>query len=728
MQLRSKEEAILYFGGIFPEYVRNATYQQAAVPAAQGIFTRQERQHLKNEYALNLLDPRVLQIDGSHYLAEPQLQKKYLDFCQRTKQQWLATQAESGSDEYVKKINASLNGVLGTEQIKRGALATFADVLADPFEPRVWQSYLSALPLLVKNDPKLDVGKIAPELNLLAALKPVYAETPQLLAPVVVSLLGPDELFDQAIGSRPELKASDNYLFYQPSRLLALVLAYFAPKDTQAAEHALLTLLLNQARHVLRGDLLSQPGYFPGSPNKNQAAAAFFADHPELTVLGFPVNSSGELDRILTDFAINSSLVQDLGQQTAFGSSAAFCSTQVCPTNLLTQADLDTLDQAVKTSELTEVQARLNAAGYQRLTTYLSTGTNLLAEQKSLLLTTLQKMASSSYQPHLSPRSHKDPGKKEAWQQAVNEKGSQESQQTASSSQPASPGGGGKIGLSGGDVFELNQRYFDQLSKSGQSQQKNRAEQMARQLLALTSDAVREAQVEFPGIDYSKYGGRLQQLKYQLRPARPLPPLRLELSKLQRDLAKNSKIEWYRRHYAFPERLDMAHISQKKQPSSELDVYVDVSGSISSRQLSKILSVLRQTALEGQSFSVRLFANTLADPVFFRARRSAFAGDFARLQEQLAHFSSSGTDLRPVFEAIVSQPQATHVIISDFCFELADLTEYQRRLRTSKVIFMNLYRSNEERMYQNQMPAIQQLVRQQPRNLKLLSLANYTLN
>ena len=731
MQLRSKEEATIYFDSIFPQYVKNASYQRAAVTSAHAIFTQNELKILRNKYSLNLLDPRILKIDGQHYFKENGFQEKFADFCQRTSEQRARLQQASTAGRYLQRVRRSLKGVASTEQIKHsGAIATLDDVLADPFEPRVWESYFSALPLLVQNDPMVETGKITPELNILAALTPIYAETPQFARGCAVSLLGPEQLFEKQVFYSSERSVGDNYLFYSPSRLLALCLAYFS-NDTSAAkrniEHALLTLLLQEARHVLRGDLLSQPGYFPGSPNKNQQAAAFFADHPAATVLGFPVASSGELDDILADFNINTSLLHDLGPGTAFGGSEALCCTQVCARNIATRVDLDSLNAALSQPEFAKEKSQLKDAGYQRSDTFLSSNSRLLLQQKSWLFAMLQKMYTAWYKPDLPPRVQKLDKKTENGKRAVNENSGQQRQQNNSGEQNPTPGGGGKVGLNGGDIFELNQRYFDDLGKAGESTKQNQADQMVRKLLSMVNEALREAQVEFPQIDYSKYGGQLKQLKFRFTKARPLPPLRLKLRQVRKDLASANKVEWYRRHYAFPERLDMAHISHKKNYSTDVCCYLDVSGSISSLQLSQVLSVIKQTVAEDRTLTVRLFASDLGEPIHFGAGKKVFNRDFSRLKRQLEHFPSSGTDLQPVFGDIVDTPQTLHIIISDFCFDSSDLVSYQQKIKQKKIIFINLYSKGEQRHYNNQMPLIERLAKQNPTEMRILALKDYTL-
>lgn len=729
MQLRDKEEAILYFGNLFPQYVKTACYQRAAVESARTIFTQEELKMLKADYSVNLLDQRVLKIEPQHYLKEKELQDKFADFRRRTSEHWFEYQKNSRALQYLKTVQKSRGQVDSTEQIKHGgSIATFADVLADPFEPVVWRSYLSALPLLVKNDPEIEMGKIAPELNVLAALTPVYAETPAMESPCAVSLLGAEQIFTASKQSTLEETVSDNFLFYSPSRLLAVCLAYFdGPQDQIRSEHAVLTFLLHEARHILRGDLLTQPGYVPGSPNRNQQFAAFFADHPNVTVLGFPVLSSGGLDSIITDFNINSSLLNDLGTNVLFGGSRALCSTQVVSQNLLTKADIDLLNTAIRQPKFEAEKQQLNSFGFQRIESFLSNNSILLLKQKGLILNLLQKMHQVSYQPHLPPRAQKEDAQKEAHQNALNENSSQEQQQMTTGTSPASLGGGGKVGLSGGDIFEINQRFFDQLTNSSESQSKNKAEHMARQLLGLANEAFREAQVEFPEIDYSKSGGQLKQLQYRLSKTRPLPPLRLKLRKLRKDLAVGNKIEWYRRHYAFPERLDMAHIARKKSYRTEICVYLDVSGSVSTKQVSKVLSVIKATVAQDQSLSVCLFAAELGEKVHFRAGKRYFEHDFAKLKQQLSHFPSSGTDLQPVFQDIFDTAEAVHVIISDFCFDRSDLISYQQRLKQRQVIFMNNYNKEEQKRYSNQMPLIEQIVRQKPQNMKVLTLKDYSI-
>jgi len=730
MQVRSKEEAISYFEIIFPQYVKTASYQKAAIESAQSIFTQTELKTLKAKYAINLLDQRVLKIDPRHYLQEKELQDKYADFCQRTNEHWFQAQKNSRAEQYLKIVSRSRQTVPTTAEIKHtGAIATFDDLLADPFDPVVWRSYLSALPLLVKNDPAINVGKIAPELNVLAALTPVYAESPAMVTPCAVSLLGPKQVFGQDTGFISEKSVGDNYLFYSPSRVLALCLAYFNGQQARVqSEHALLTFLLHQARHILRGDLLTQPGYVPGSPNKNQQAAAFFADHLEVTVLGFPVLTSGDLDSIIADFNINSSLINDLGANVFFGGSQALCQTQVTKQNIITQADLANMYQALHQQDFENEFQEIKSAGYQRSSSFLSDNTILLVKQKNFVLNLLQKMYQKSYHPNLPPRPQRESAQKQAHKNAENQNSSQEQQQTKVGTEPASPGGGGKVGLTGGDIFEINQRFFEQLANSSNSQQRNQAEQMARQLLSIASEAYRQAQIEFPEIDYTKSGGQLKQLKYRLVKSRPLPPLRLKLRKLQKDLATDNKIEWYRRHYAFPNRLDMAHIAKKKNYRTQIRVYIDASGSISVERLSQVLSMIKETVAQGQSLSVLLFASDLGEVVHFRAGKKYFERDFAKLKQQLAHFSSSGTDLRPVFQDVVDTAQAVHLIISDFCFARTDLTEYQRQLKERQVVFMNVYQKSEQKRYRNQMPLIKQLVRQAPKMLKVLALKDYVIS
>lgn len=729
MQLRDKEEAILYFDNIFPQYVRTACYQRAAIESAHSIFTHEELRVLKADYSLNLLDQRVLKIQPKHYLKEEELQNKFADFCQRTNEHWFEYQKNSSTDQYLKTVQESREKVSSTEQIKHsGAIATFADVLADPFEPLVWRSYLSALPLLIKKDPEIEMSKIAPELNILAALTPVYTESPAMAAPCAVSLLGPDQIFENNKHFAFEQADSGNFLFYSPSNLLALCLAYFdGPQDQKKGEHAVLTFLLHEARHILRGDLLTQPGYVPGAPNKNQQAAAFFADHPEVTVLGFPVLSSGDLDSIIADFNINSSLLNDLGPKVMFGGSQALCSTQVIAQNLATKSDADSLNLAVRQSGFETEKEQVHSFGYQRIESFLSDNTILLVKQKIIVLNLLEKMSQTSYSPHLPPRAQKEEAQKEANQNAVKENSSQQQQQTTSGTRPASAGGGGKVGLSSGEIFEINQRFFDQLANSAESQLKNRADQMARNLLSVTNEAFREAQIEFPEIDYSKSGGQLKQLEYRLVKSRPLPPLRLKLRKLRKDLTVDSKIEWYRRHYAFPDRLDMAHIARKKNYRTAICVYLDVSGSISTKQLSKVLSVIEESVAQDQSLLVRLFANDLGEEVHFRAGRHYFGRDFVKLKQQLSRFPSSGTDLRPVFRDIFETAETVHIIISDFCFDRSDLVAYQQKLKQRQVIFINNYNEKEQKRYDNQVPLIKQLIRQEPKNMKILALKDYSI-
>ena len=636
---------------------------------------------------------------------------------------------------YEEVVKASLQPVAGTNEIRRtGAIATIDDVLNDPLEPLVWESYIRSLPIIAENDPSYDFKRIVIELNLLSSIDTICANSPEFEAPAAVTQVSPAEM----LSDNPHVDLSHNYLMYNPVTLIPLILAPFAC-DTQhnleQIEHLLVTIFLHEARHIFRGDLLNTHGYDPSSPSRNKALTAMFDSDPLKTCYGFPFNSSGSLDNILADININMSLEEDLGPQVAFGGSNLARSTIVHGANPTVKVSLKALNHTL-TTEKTLQQETVQLTSdprYHRPETYLYDTNVLLLKQKLLWCKMYDADAKNPLRKNIKAQAQMNAnGKKPGQKQGSGSSSSGSSQKKANQSTTAGTGNqpsqGNKKGLSNGDITDINQKKITSMKKNGSAKDKAAVDKAQRKNIALAQDAERQAEIEFPDIKFSKIGGRLREIKNDLEKARPLPTFAFKMRSVNHSFMYTSKIEWQRRHFVYPTRLDIAHITKAKRPAADIIAYLDVSGSISIDVLKKMLSVLKATVEGDQTLTVRLFADTLGIPVEFKnAGKTDFQRDFKKLMASRNTVKNFGTDLIPVFDDIIDTPKNIHVLISDFCCKPSDFTTRRNQLGASPIVFVNTYDKKDTNRYDNILPLLEHYRLNHQKKTKILYLPNYTL-
>lgn len=644
---------------------------------------------------------------------------------------------------YEDVVKASLQPVAGTTEIRRtGAIATIDDVLNDPLEPLVWKSYICSLPIIVKNDPSYNFKRIIIELNLLSSLDTACVNSPEFQAPAAVTQVSPTEL----LSNNPSVDLSHNYLLYNPVTLIPFILAPFAC-DTQnhleQIEHLLVTILLHEARHIFRGDLLNNHGYDPSSPKHNKALTAMFDRNPSKTCYGFPFNSSGSLDNILADININMSLEADLGPQVAFGGSDLAKSLIVHGASPIVKDSLDALNQTLTTEpSLQQEAAQLTSdPRYRQPEKYFYDTDVLLLKQKLLWCKTYQADAKNS--PKMNNKAqaptnanHKQNGQKPNQNQGAGsgfggsslKNGQQGTGTSASKRIGNQPNQGNQQSLSNGDIIDINQKKITNMKKNGSAKDKASVDKAQRKNVALAQEAERQAKIEFPDIKFSKIGGRLREIKNDFEKARPLPTFAFKMRSINHSFMYTSKIEWQRRHFVYPNRLDIAHITKAKRPAADIIAYLDVSGSIDIDVLKKMLSVLKATVEGDQKLTVRLFADSLGIPVEFKnASRTDFQRDFKKLMASRNSIDDFGTDLIPVFDDIIDTPKSIHVLISDFCCMPTDFTTRRDRLGASPIVFVNTYDKKDTNRYDNILPLLERYRLNHQKNTQILYLPNYTL-
>lgn len=630
-------------------------------------------------------------------------------------------------------VKASLQPVAGTTEIRRtGAIATIDDVLNDPLEPLVWESYIRALPIIAENDPSYNFKRIVIELNLLSSIDTFCANSPEFEAPAAVTQVSPEEM----LSKKPSVDLSHNYLMYNPVTLIPLILAPFAC-DTQnhleQIEHLLVTIFLHEARHIFRGDLLNTHGYDPSSTSHNKALTAMFDNDPLKTCYGFPFNSSGSLDNILADININMSLENDLGPKIAFGGSDLAKSLIVHVTSPTVNASLEALNHTLTTeSALQQETAQLTSdPRYRRPETYLYDTNVLLLKQKLLWCKMYEADAKNPRRMAIKAQAQmKTNGQKNGQNQGSGSSNSGQKKVKQSTNAGASnqPNQNNKKGLSNGDITDINQKKITNMKKNGSSKDKAAVDKAQRKNIALVQEAERQAKIEFPDINFSKIGGRLREIKNDFEKARPLPTFAFKMRSINHSFMYTSKIEWQRRHFVYPNRLDIAHITKAKRPAADIIAYLDVSGSIDIDMLKKMLSVLKATVEGDQKLTVRLFADSLGIPIEFKhTSRTDFQRDFKKLMASRNNLDGFGTDLIPVFDDIIDTPKSIHVLISDFCCMPSDFTTRRDRLGASPIVFVNTYDKTDTDYYDNILPLLERYRLNHQKNTQILYLPNYTL-
>lgn len=643
---------------------------------------------------------------------------------------------------YEDVVKASLQPVAGTTEIRRtGAIATIDDVLNDPLEPLVWKSYICSLPIIAKNDPSYNFERIVIELNLLSSIDTVCVNSPEFQAPAAVTQVSPTEM----LSNNPSVDLSHNYLMYNPVTLIPLILAPFAcdtQNNLEQIEHLLVTIFLHEARHIFRGDLLNNHGYDPSSPSHNKALTAMFDRDPLKTCYGFPFNSSGSLDNILADININMSLEADLGPQVAFGGSDLAKSIIVHAASPIVNASLVALNHTLNTEKSLQQETAqiISDPRYRRPEQYLYDTDVLLLKQKLLWCKTYQADAKNPLRKNFKTQAQKNANGKTHGQKPGQNQGSgsggssvKNGQQTTGTSNGAGSGQqkanqGTKKGLSNGDIININQKKITNMKKNGSAKDKAAVDKAQRKNVALAQEAERQAKIEFPDIKFTKIGGRLREIKNNFEKARPLPTFAFKMRSINHSLMYTSKIEWQRRHFVYPNRLDIAHITKAKRPAADIIAYLDVSGSISTDVLKKMLSVLKATVEGDQTLTVHLFASTLGIPIEFKnAGKTDFQCDFKKLMASRNTIDMFGTDLMPVFDNIIDTPKNIHVLISDFCCEPTDFTTRRDQLGASPIVFVNTYDKQDTNSYGNIMPLLEHYRLNHQKKTEILYLPDYTL-
>lgn len=554
------------------------------------------------------------------------------------------------------------------ETIEDGLIIEFEDVYTHPTNPNIWKQFIQSLNFLIKG--KSYYEKTIAPVNLLQQLTLVI--TNKLSAPMAVSLLHPDDMFNEL----PKFKAKQKpYLLINPEYLFQMLIR-------QEHEHfdnidilfdRTLGILIHETYHVSRGDLLLEIKHHYSSEKLNEKYKheletknlQFIDQNGEPS---FTVNNIYTLNNILMDASINMDIFNNI------------YSTLMPP-----HAQDSLVSESTTINTIVSVMNTIDTSKYHinTISDFYSESIHVMFKQYALLkyLETLPEKQESS-ENNKANDNNDDENKNNSPSQSFNKD-------------------------------DLLKKHSEATSNQTKEEEENTTFDIDNLIKTSNLNAQQESNNKSYSIEPS-HGLRSKILK--LHKAKKLPKFDFKVKGIIKDFNNMKKLNYNFRHIAYPKRLDMCR-HQPSNVEAGFHVYMDVSGSVSTKIINNIFNILIATTVNEPAFLYLFASNMTSEPLEIKKN--------TKLETVMNFIQNAdvgyGTQFKHLLENIVEHPNEKHVIFSDYCFDESEFKPYSKQLRKTPIIHV----VEDESIIEHS--TFLSFAKQNQKYNKILKLKDYTL-
>lgn len=545
------------------------------------------------------------------------------------------------------------------EKIPNGLIVEMSDVLEHPFDEGIWHRFINALTFLVRHKPYY--LKVISNINLIQQFNIEIIDF--IEAPMAVSLLNQSDLLKSTDDVEIDYHQQPT-LFVNPKALWTMMIDVYKGQITSNEQNifdTIIGLIVHETYHILRGDLIRGCKYHYASPEANERYARALEKQPlDFEISGHPVEVSdlGELQNILSDASINADIIMNVSNE--------FFPTKLQKASITPLSTTDAFQKIIDFSKgdqpkVTKPFKTTMDFGIQSTAQFFDDGFDFKKKQYSIL----EMLDAQSDDDDSEGNNEGDNEDDNESGDSEGEKGESDSDGDNNSNPP----------LSDSDIQNKHNNATENTSEDNM-------DNAASKINNLVNVANNEAQNETNGQgQMMSPDGELQERVVKIQKAKALPKLDKKVKSIIKDFNSKKRLNWHRRHIAYPNRLDMAH-HEKLITDGGFYAYVDVSGSISDELVSNLFSILYETVKQEPCY-LYIFASTMVDEPLEITRKSSINDIFEFIND---HPLDIGTNFEPVFEHITKTSENKHAIFSDYLFDDAEYAMYRQQVKTTPII------------------------------------------
>lgn len=586
-------------------------------------------------------------------------------------------------------------------KIRNGLILEFDDLFKHPFDESIWIRFVDSLSFLLRSESYYT--DVLASINIIQQLN--IKITSHIDAPMAISLVDIDSMLSDNDDIKVDYKKKP-YLYINPITIWSVFVSIYDgvinDENKNGMFRTIVYMLVHETYHHLAGHLLQETKYHYTSPKKDKEYEATLKSEP------FKINLNGtedeitdihELINILQDASINA----DILNQNPLAFPENLQSKSISPLSM-TDTFTDLLKQA---REYQKINTKFNEPihyNIQSVDDFFNDKTAVRNKQYAILEILKAKSENNDDNNDSGDDDQSDDSDDSSSGNGKgNGSGDSNNQNDGSNNNDS-----GK--LSDGDIKRKNENA---LSNNSKDDLDNIATRMNSMVNVANSNAQAESNGKAKGVEIS---GDLKERIIEIQKAKKLPKLDKKVKSLIDDFNNQKRLNWNRRHIAYPTRLDMAYHEKIPTPQG-FYAYLDVSGSVTNELLQNLFSILYENSKEEPCY-LYVFATTMTKEPLEVTKRSTIDDILKYINDGNTGYT---TNFENVFEHIAKTKEYKHAIFSDYMFDIQDYTKYRKEVIDSLIIHV----AENINMMQSLVPPLYKDILKHRKNHKLIQQSDY---
>lgn len=586
-------------------------------------------------------------------------------------------------------------------KIRNGLILEFDDLFKHPFDESIWIRFIDSLSFLLRSESYYT--DVLASINIIQQLN--IKITNHIDAPMAISLVDIDTMLSNDNDIKIDYKKKP-YLYINPVTIWSVFIdineGIINDKIKNDMFRMIVYMLVHETYHHLAGHLLQETKHHYTSPKKDKEYEAALKSEP------FKINLDGneneirdihELLNILQDASINADILEQNPQ--AFPEKLQ--SKSISPLSM-TDTFIDLLKQAKEYQKTNTQFYEPIHYNIQSADDFFNDKTAVRNKQYAILEILKAKSENNDDDNDSGDNNESNDSDDSSSENGEgNGSGNSNNQNNDSNNNDS-----GK--LSDGDIKRKNENA---LSNNSKDDLDNIATRMNNIVNVANSNAQSESNGRAKSVEIS---GDLEERIIEIQKAKKLPRLDKKVKSLIDDLNNKKRLNWNRRHIAYPTRLDMAYHEKIPTPQG-FYAYLDVSGSVTNELLQNLFSILYENSKEEPCY-LYVFATTMSEKPLQITKRSTIDDILKYINDENVGFT---TNFENVFKDIVKTKEYKHAIFSDYMFNILEYTNYRKEIIDSIIIHV----AEDINMMQSIVPALYKDILKHRQNHKLIQQSDY---
>lgn len=586
-------------------------------------------------------------------------------------------------------------------KIRNGLILEFDDLFKHPFDESIWIRFVDSLSFLLRSESYYT--DVLASINIIQQLN--IKITSYIDAPMAISLVDIDSMLSDNDDIKVDYKKKP-YLYINPITIWSVFVSIYDgvinDENKNGMFRTIVYMLVHETYHHLAGHLLQETKYHYTSPKKDKEYEATLKSEPfKINLNGNekPITDIHELINILQDTSINA----DILNQNPLAFSENLQSKLISPLSM-TDTFTDLLKQA---REYQKTNTKFNEPihyNIQSVDDFFNDKTAVRNKQYAILEILKAKSENNDDNNDSGDDDQSDDSDDSSSGNGEgNGSGDSNNQNDGSNNNDS-----GK--LSDGDIKRKNENA---LSNNSKDDLDNIATRMNSMVNVANSNAQAESNGKAKGVEIS---GDLKERIIEIQKAKKLPKLDKKVKSLIDDFNNQKRLNWNRRHIAYPTRLDMAYHEKIPTPQG-FYAYLDVSGSVTNELLQNLFSILYENSKEEPCY-LYVFATTMSEKPLQITKKSTIDDILKYINNENVGYT---TNFENVFRDIVKTKEYKHAIFSDYMFDISEYTNYRKEIIDSIIIHV----AENINMMQSIVPTLYKDILKHRQNHKLIQQSDY---